>query len=253
MVLLFKTDDSLDEHLTQVQNSVEKDEPPKLNTESSFGLKPPDPALVTKARQGDKTAFAQLVESYWTLIYCYLLRLVGQAELAADLTQETFFKGFQSISEIPANRELEFRPWLYRIATNLAISELRHTKKYRWLSLNWLSDRISQQQSNSHQNQGSVSSQIQKQLADKHPGPVEQILATEYNHKLVVIFTQLPHEQAVLLLLRFYHELSYEEISQVLGGLRLDTVRARLHRARLAFCRLYELFDLESQKKISQK
>lgn len=198
----------------------------------------PDPELVKLARRGDKAAFASLAELYWTPIYCYLLRLLGQTELAADLTQETFFKAFQTIGDIPAKRELIFRPWLYRIATNLALSEFRRSKKHSWFSLDWLNERASPGQNPAAQS--GASGQLQLQLADRQPGPAEQILATEESHQIAAVFALLPHDQTILLLLRFYHEMSFEEISQVLGGLRQDAVRARLHRARLAFCRLFE-------------
>lgn len=204
----------------------------------------PEPGLVKLARQGDKAAFASLSELYWTPIYCYLLRLLNQTELAADLTQETFFKAFQTIGDIPASRELAFRPWLYRIATNLALSEFRRSKKHLWFSLDWLNERASQRQTPPAQS--NTPSRLQLQLADRQPGPADQTIASEQSHQIAAVFAQLPHEQTILLLLRFYHELGYDEISQVLGGLRQDAVRARLHRARLAFCRLFEKTETES-------
>ncbi len=202
-----------------------------------------DPVLVKLARQGDEAAFASLTELYWNPIYCYLLRLLGQAEQAADLTQETFFKAFQTIGDIPASRELVFRPWLYRIATNLALSEFRRSKKRAWFSLDWLNESALQRQPKS--GQAPTASHLQLQLADRQPGPADQTIANEQSHQIIAVFAQLPHDQTILLLLRFYHELTYDEISQVMGGLRQDAVRARLHRARLAFCRLFEKSEIE--------
>lgn len=243
-IVLVLTQNFPDDHAqSQISTEAASLLPPGAELSGGGDERGTDPVLVKLARQGDKAAFASLTELYWNPIYCYLLRLLGQAEPAADLTQETFFKAFQTIGDIPASRELVFRPWLYRIATNLALSEFRRSKKRAWFSLDWLNESASQRQSKS--GQAPTGSHLQIQLADRQPGPADQTIANEQNHQIAAVFAQLPHDQTILLLLRFYHELTFDEISQVLGGLRQDALRARLHRARLAFCRLFEQSEIE--------
>lgn len=175
--------------------------------------------LVAAASKGDKEAFAGLVELYWTTINIYLLRLCGEAELAADLTQETFFKAFKAIKQLANQQELNFKAWLHKIATNSALSYFRRKKNKAWFSLD--------------QADGETGNLI----ADINL--TDQSLSTENSREVVTVMKQLPKDQLIILLLRFYQELGYEEIAEILG-IRQEAVRARVHRARLAFIRLYK-------------
>jgi RNA polymerase sigma-70 factor (ECF subfamily) len=86
--------------------------------------------LIELARAGDREAFTRLFQRYNQQICTYLGRLVGNSELGRDLAQETFLHAWKSL---PALRsDLSFKPWLYRVATNLARSHLRHEKLIRW-------------------------------------------------------------------------------------------------------------------------
>jgi RNA polymerase sigma-70 factor, ECF subfamily len=86
--------------------------------------------LIELARTGDREAFTRLFQSYNQQICTYLGRLVGNTELGRDLAQETFLHAWISL---PALRsDLSFTSWLYRVATNLARSHLRHEKLIRW-------------------------------------------------------------------------------------------------------------------------
>ncbi|HKW23484.1 MAG TPA: sigma factor, partial [Ktedonobacterales bacterium] len=86
---------------------------------------------IRRAATGDHAAFALLVRRYETRILTYLRQTVGDAELASDLAQETFLAAYQALPRWQPSPELASRttdllsPWLYRIATNHAISALR--------------------------------------------------------------------------------------------------------------------------------
>lgn len=183
-------------------------------------------SLVKLAQSGDEGAFVELAEMYWGSIQVYLLRLVGDAETAADLTQETFYRAYKSLSRWPCGRDLQFKPWLYKIATNRAIT-YSQARKRRWLSLDFL-------KGETEDRAGPLAWQL-----DNSPGPIDLTLAAEASREVVAILNRLPKDQAAILLLRFYQDLSIEEIGQVLG-LNCNTVRARLRRARLAFRRHFE-------------
>ncbi len=87
--------------------------------------------LVERAIDGDSGSFTILFQLYNAQICAYLSNLVGNDELGRDLAQETFLRAWKSL---PAMRkELLFKPWLYRIATNVARSYQRHERLLRWL------------------------------------------------------------------------------------------------------------------------
>src|SRR5687768_6462641 len=87
--------------------------------------------LVARARTGDVVAFERLFERYHAPLLNYLHRMVGDRALAEDLTQDSFVKAYKAL---PGTRpDLAFKAWLYRIATNTAISHLRRKKVIRWL------------------------------------------------------------------------------------------------------------------------
>src|SRR5262245_64343 len=87
-------------------------------------------ALVERARAGDRVAFTVLFEHFNAPICRYLARLVGDEHLGCDLAQETFLAAWRALPD--AEVETHFAPWLYRIATNLARSHLRHARLIRW-------------------------------------------------------------------------------------------------------------------------
>lgn len=181
--------------------------------------------LLKRARDGDDEAFAGLVELYWSPIYRYLLRLAGEAQTAEDLTQETFFKAYRGLGKLQGN--LQFRPWLYKIATNLAISQTRRKKWWGWLSL----DRLKVAETD-----------LDNDLPDAALTPADLTLQDETSRVVAETLRKLPPEQTALLLLRFYHDLDISEIGQILG-LNENAMRARLHRARLAFRRHFEQIE----------
>jgi RNA polymerase sigma-70 factor, ECF subfamily len=94
---------------------------------------PADAPLVERAQKGDRAAFAALVERYQQPLGSYLWRLTRDRELASDLTQDAFLRAYRSIAATPPG--LLVRPWLYRIATNLAYDEFRRRRRLRYLPM----------------------------------------------------------------------------------------------------------------------
>src|SRR6266516_2623318 len=83
--------------------------------------------IVRRARDGDDTSFTVLYHWYYSHIYNYLVRLVGNRQDASDLVQETFVRAWRGLPGIYDGRR--FRGWLYKIATNLALDHLRRKKR----------------------------------------------------------------------------------------------------------------------------
>lgn len=86
--------------------------------------------VVEHARAGDEAAFNILYQSYHTQICTYLARMVGNDEEGCDLAQETFLKAWRALPH--THNDLQFKGWLYRIATNVAIDYLRRSKITRF-------------------------------------------------------------------------------------------------------------------------
>src|SRR6478672_10511238 len=97
---------------------------------------PSDHALIEATKNGDESAFAVIVGRYRNPITNYLYRFLNDYEEAVDLAQETFVRVYFAIDRY--HTEYAFSTYIYRIATNLAISELRRRKRRRLLSLTGL-------------------------------------------------------------------------------------------------------------------
>lgn len=170
-----------------------------------------DADLVGRARAGDQVAFTHLFEQYHAPILNYLHRMVGDRAQAEDLTQDTFLKAYNAL---PGTRpDLAFKPWLYRIATNTAISQLRRRKIVQWIPF-----------MPGHDHAGGDA--VEKSVTRRQD--IQQTLA------------KLPSHYAAVLLLRHYQGLSLAETAQTLGVTE-NAAKLRLFRARKAFAEVYNV------------
>jgi len=85
---------------------------------------------VEQARQGNSTAFEQLYLRYERSIYAHIYRMMGSADEANDLTQDTFLRAYRGLAN--TSPELNFSAWLHRIAQNACMDQLRRRQKVRW-------------------------------------------------------------------------------------------------------------------------
>lgn len=168
---------------------------------------------VDLARKGDGPAFARLFQHYNAPICAYLARLVGDDELGRDLAQETFIRAWKSLPGLSG--ELRFKPWLYRIATNLARSQMRHERLVRWLP--WHEQERREDQSL------------------RIEGPEERAGENEIMRK---ILASLGPQMRISLLLQLYAGLSQREIAAVLK-ISEKSVSAYVSRGREQFRQLY--------------
>ncbi len=171
-----------------------------------------DGELVEEARAGDHTAFATLVTRYQQAIGGYLLRLTGDREVAFDLTQEAFVRAYGALGRTRVG--LHFKPWLYRIATNLAYDHLRRRRRIAWVSLHGI-DRV---------------------VSTEPPGSVE-----ERDLVRQTLARLRPDERAVLLLCGL-ERVSYPEAAAMLGG-SAEAIRKRFTRAKEHFRQVYAVLD----------
>ena len=173
--------------------------------------------LIQLAIEGNQKAFAQLMGYYRESLYYLLLKMVNSKEDAEDLTIETFEKAFRKISSYKP--VYAFSTWLFRIATNHGIDFLRTSEK-----------RMNDIYIDSDFN---FSGDFQKKviITEKSLNPEESIVSTQQKGILKNIIQKLPVDYRRIIVLRYFEEYSYNEISENLN-LPLGTVKARLHRSR---------------------
>ena len=164
-----------------------------------------------RAKNGDLTAFNELVVEYQTLVYNLCYRMLGQAQAAEDVAQEAFVAAWRNISTV---REETFRPWLLRIAANLCRDELRRRGRRPSSSLD------------------SALEAGVPEPPDEDPSPDDLTLTSELRGRLEAALQQLPEEQRTALVLCDVDGLDYSEIAMVMKT-SLGTVKSRIARARL--------------------
>lgn len=185
--------------------------------------------LIELAKEkGDEKAFAELMQRYKKPVYHMILKMVRNVDDAEDLTIEAFAKAFKNLKKF--NPEFTFSTWLFRIATNNCIDFIRK-KKLDTMSI-----------SNTFKDDHGDSVDID--IKDVNLNPQEEAIKSEKVEIIQTIVTKLPAKYQVLVKLRYFEELSYEEIAAELDA-PLGTVKAQLHRAREL------LFDLIKHRKDS--
>ncbi len=189
-----------------------------------------DYQLVCQARDhGNQKAYADLMNTYREPIYYMLLKMTNSSTDADDLTIEAFGKAFKSLSQYTP--EYAFSTWLFRIATNNCIDFIRK-KRAKIVSI----DNIYT---------SADGEQIGIDIASETLDPEEKIIEKQKIKMMREIVSRLKPHYRTLIELRYFDELSYEEIAQELN-LPLGTVKAKLFRARDL---LYNIFK-ESEDKI---
>jgi RNA polymerase sigma-70 factor (ECF subfamily) len=163
-----------------------------------------DTELILLLDRGESAALQLLVQRYHGALTGYLFRLLGGDHLLAeDLAQEAFIRVLRHRHQ---HIEHSFKAWLFAIATNLARDELKSSVRRRCVALE---------------------EDVEQSLTDPTPGPEEQALARERNAKLITALGRLNLEYRTTLLLRFYNDLSLDEISEALH-IPVGTVKSRL-------------------------
>ena len=172
--------------------------------------------LVRKAvDNGDQKAFAELLEQYREPIHFLLVKMVNNREDAEDLTIETFAKAFKNLPNF--RPDFAFSTWLFRIATNAGIDFLRK-KKLKTLSID-----------NAFPTDDG--DEVRINIKSDDANPEQELITVEKAELLKSFIEKLKPRYRILIELRYYKQLSYEEIATELD-MPLGTVKAQLFRAR---------------------
>ncbi|HMV09745.1 MAG TPA: sigma-70 family RNA polymerase sigma factor [Cyclobacteriaceae bacterium] len=172
--------------------------------------------LIDEAVQkNDEKAFAKLMQRYKRPVYHMILKMVRNVDDAEDLTIESFAKAFRSLHRF--KKDFTFSTWLFRIATNNTIDHIRK-KKLNTLSID---NRFTDDNGDG----------IAIEVEDENLDPQEETIREQKAELIQVFVDKLPPKYQKLVRLRYFQELSYEEIAVELEA-PLGTVKAQLHRAR---------------------
>ena len=177
-----------------------------------------DHHLLAATKEGDEAAFAELVRRYRNQITNYVYRMTNDYDAAVDLAQETFMRVYAAADRYQTS--YAFSTYIYRIATNLAISELRRRKRRRLVSLTGF-----------FQNQDSPGEATELDVPDSNPLQDAAVVEGERRSAVARAIATLPEKYRAPLVLRDVEERSYEEIACILQ-MSEGTVKSRINRAR---------------------
>ena len=179
----------------------------------------PDEELLARIRDGERDLFGPLVRRYERELYGYLRRYLGDADLAADVFQNTWTQVFVKIAQYQPGRPA--RPWLYAIATNQAIDALRRRARRS----DSRADRLVTGDDGSDDARPGY-----ELLPDQGAGPVEQAEGAEVRQLVREAVDRLPDLLRQVVILAYFQGLRYQEIADALD-IPLGTVKSRLHAA----------------------
>jgi RNA polymerase sigma-70 factor (ECF subfamily) len=152
-----------------------------------------DSQLVARAQAGDLPAFEELVKKYQRDIYNLAYRKVNDPEEAKDLAQQSFMQAFIHIRSF--RQDAQFRTWLFRIAINQCFNFLKNRRKF-----------------------GDPVDSDEVVLVGEEDSPEEELVSKDERRRVYAALEKLPPKQQAVLTLKVEQGLSYQEISEVLGG-----------------------------------
>ena len=159
------------------------------------------------AQRGDQEAFTQIVETYQNPVYNLCYRMLGNPQKAEDAAQETFWRAYKNLNRYDNSRP--FPTWLLSIAAHYCIDQQRR-KRLPSIDL----DEI-----------------IEFSAEDPAPHPESVAINSEFSEYVQRQLAQLSEGDRAVLVLRYWHELSEDEICKTLN-ISKSAVKSRLHRAR---------------------
>lgn len=174
------------------------------HTPSKYPNDPQQTQWLVAAQRGERAAFSHLVERYQKPVYNLCFRMLGETEPAEDATQEVFLRAFTRLDSYDPTRQ--FSTWLFAIAAHYCLDQLRQ----RRVSLVAWDD---------------------LPLADQTNQPEQLLLQAEANRAVRSLLEALPPEHRTVVILKYWHHLSYEEIAHSLET-SVSAVKSRLFRAR---------------------
>lgn len=176
------------------------------STESSSAREVDETTWIQQALRGDQAAFGQLMYRYAGAVHSLAYRMLGDAQDAEDAAQEIFLRAYTRLDSFDQTRR--FSTWLLSIASNYCVDRLRR-RRFAWLTLD----------------------DAAFQVPSPQAGPERTVLRREQQALVQKALQRLPDNYRLVTILRYWNDMSYDEIAQV-TGLTESTIKTRLHRAR---------------------
>ena len=189
-------------------------------------VSPSDADLVQRFKEGDRRAFTEIVRRYQDRVYSLCLRWMNDEQIAKEVAQDVFIALFKALERFRGDARLS--TWIYRVVVNHCKNrrlyrKRRHVTRHEPLE-------------GTRRDDDDVPA---RQIAASGPGSDVSIHQSEAEHLIREALDQLDDEQRQIIVLRDIEDLSYEEISEILGLAR-GTVKSRLHRARAQLGRILQ-------------
>lgn len=189
-------------------------------------MEPTDAELVQRTLRGETAAYNVLVHRYQRPVYSLIYRMIGNAEDAGDLVQETFLRAYGALASF--RQDASFLTWLYKIASNLSIDQMRARRSKGALSLDVELD------------------EGREPSADRSASPEETVVRGAVSEIVQKAVMNLPERYRTVVVMRHLHGMSIEEIAEI-TKLPSGTVKTHLFRAReMLRERLRPVLDMET-------
>lgn len=187
---------------------------------------------MARVARGRQDAFEVLVSRYGDAVVTFCYTFVRSREVAEDLAQETFLRVYRNAGRY---RPLaKFTTWLYRIAANLSINEVKKRKLRRAFSLD------------EPAGSNSDGTRIVERLAGDSAQPLDEAELHEANAIVEKAIERLPEDQRTTLVMVEYHNMSYREIAEILG-VTVSAIKMRVKRAREMLREMLRLLELRPE------
>jgi len=176
---------------------------------------------ILQAQQGDQRAFGHLVRAYQRPVYNLAYRMLGDAAAAEEAAQEAFLRAYEHLRSYQPGRK--FVNWLLSITSHYCIDQLRK-RSLTWLSL-----------------EGSLPPDA---LRSGQPTPEQVVDRREREELVQEMLARLPLDHRVAAVLRYWYDLSYQEIGETVG-ISEGAVKSRLFRARERLAQMWREMEAE--------
>jgi RNA polymerase sigma-70 factor (ECF subfamily) len=179
-----------------------------------------DAILAEKVLEGDNRAFEAMVQRYQSPLFNFIYHFLGDYDQACDVLQQVFLRFYTTLPRLGTGEP--FKPWLFQVARNCCIDELRRRKRY--------AIQFSQLEASAENNDNDLS--FLNDIPDPHPLPEEEVERHDLQSTLQSAIQTLPPKFRSVVLLRYASQLSFSEIGQALS-MPEATAKTYFHRAKM--------------------
>lgn len=193
-----------------------------------------DTQLIHRIIDGDRSQFNTLVWRWEKPLYNFILRYLGNKELARDVTQKVFIRVYKNLTKLkdPA----KFSSWIYQIASNLCKDEIKKMSRRDFISLDLIQE--------NHDNEGY---RLPEQLKEQENAlPDARVNQKQVSSIVQKALKQLPEEQRVVIIMKEYQGLKFKEIAAALNQ-PLNTVKSRMYYGLNGLRKIFEQWQITEE------